>query len=148
MYSKIVNPKTGRKVSVASQLGKSIVRKYLNVLSGGKRGLYAPRHPSVTKRARRRQGSRRAADGFEGNWADFNEHFPNDTHWQNAVEIRFVHDTGPTGRGRWITKHEFADTIQALCRKIAQRGWKMWSAVEPDEASVAEDATPPTSVRV
>ena len=35
MYSKIVNPKTGRKVSVTSRLGKSIVRKYLNVLTGG-----------------------------------------------------------------------------------------------------------------
>ena len=35
MYSKIVNPKTGRKVSVTSRLGKNILRKYLSVLPGG-----------------------------------------------------------------------------------------------------------------
>jgi len=35
MYSKIVNPKTGRKVSVKSRLGKTIIRKYLFILSGG-----------------------------------------------------------------------------------------------------------------
>ena len=35
MYSKIVNPKTGRQVSVKSRLGKDILRKYLFILSGG-----------------------------------------------------------------------------------------------------------------
>ena len=35
MYSKIVNPKTGRKVSVKSRLGKNILRKYLFILNGG-----------------------------------------------------------------------------------------------------------------
>jgi len=35
MYSKIVNPKTGRKVSETSRLGKNILKKYLNVLTGG-----------------------------------------------------------------------------------------------------------------
>ena len=35
MYSKIVNPITGRKVDVTGTLGKQIVRKYLNVLMGG-----------------------------------------------------------------------------------------------------------------
>ena len=35
MYSKIVNPETGRKISVTSQLGKKILRKYLNGLTGG-----------------------------------------------------------------------------------------------------------------
>ena len=40
MYSKIVNPKTGRKVSVTSRLGKSIVRNYLNVLTGGSRRVH------------------------------------------------------------------------------------------------------------
>ena len=32
MYSKITNPKTGRKVSVKSRLGKMILRNYLLVL--------------------------------------------------------------------------------------------------------------------
>ncbi len=35
MYSKIVNPKTGRKVSVNGRLGKRILRNYLIFLSGG-----------------------------------------------------------------------------------------------------------------
>ena len=35
MYSNIVNPKTGRQVSVKSRLGKDILRKYLFILSGG-----------------------------------------------------------------------------------------------------------------
>lgn len=35
MYSKIVDSKTGLKVSVTSRLGKNILEKYLNVLTGG-----------------------------------------------------------------------------------------------------------------
>ena len=35
MYSLIVNPKTNRKVSIKSRLGKSILRNYLQILSGG-----------------------------------------------------------------------------------------------------------------
>jgi hypothetical protein len=35
MYSNIVNPKTGRRVSVKSRLGKKILRQYLFILSGG-----------------------------------------------------------------------------------------------------------------
>jgi len=36
-YSKIVNPKTGRKVSTSGRLGKEILRNYFFVLSGGKK---------------------------------------------------------------------------------------------------------------
>ena len=35
MYTKIVNPKTHRRVLIKSKLGKRILRNYLNVLSGG-----------------------------------------------------------------------------------------------------------------
>ena len=35
MYSKIVNPKTGRKVNINGSLGKSIIKNYLNFLKGG-----------------------------------------------------------------------------------------------------------------
>ena len=35
MYSKIVNPRTGRRVSVKSRLGKNILINYLFILSGG-----------------------------------------------------------------------------------------------------------------
>ena len=35
MYSLIVSPITGRKVSVNGKLGKSILRNYINVLYGG-----------------------------------------------------------------------------------------------------------------
>ena len=35
MYSKIVNPITGRKVSITGRLGRKILRRYLNILSGG-----------------------------------------------------------------------------------------------------------------
>jgi hypothetical protein len=35
MYSKIENPLTGRRVSINGKLGRSILRNYLNVLSGG-----------------------------------------------------------------------------------------------------------------
>ena len=35
MYTKIVNPKTGRKVSVKSRLGIKILQKYLNFKKGG-----------------------------------------------------------------------------------------------------------------
>ena len=33
MYSKIINPKTGKKVLTTSRLGKSILRNYLKVLN-------------------------------------------------------------------------------------------------------------------
>ena len=35
MYTKIINPKTGRKVSVTSRLGKQILKKYVSFLTGG-----------------------------------------------------------------------------------------------------------------
>ena len=35
MYTKISNPKTGRKVNITSRLGKQIIRNYLNYLNGG-----------------------------------------------------------------------------------------------------------------
>jgi len=35
MYSKIVNPKTGRKVSIGGKIGRQILRNYLIVLSEG-----------------------------------------------------------------------------------------------------------------
>ena len=35
MYSKIINPVTGKKVAINGKLGKTILRKYLFVLSGG-----------------------------------------------------------------------------------------------------------------
>ena len=35
MYTKIANPKTGRKVAITSRLGKQIIRNYLNYLRGG-----------------------------------------------------------------------------------------------------------------
>jgi len=34
MYSKIVNPETGRKVSTKGKLGQSILRNYINLLGG------------------------------------------------------------------------------------------------------------------
>mgnify|MGYP006142185123 FL=1 len=34
-YSKIVNPKTGRKVSISGRIGREILKQYLNVLTGG-----------------------------------------------------------------------------------------------------------------
>ena len=40
MYSKIVNPKTGRRVSITSRLGKEILRNYLSILVGGEK--FAP----------------------------------------------------------------------------------------------------------
>ena len=35
MYSKIVNPMTGRKVSLEGKLGKQILYNYINELTGG-----------------------------------------------------------------------------------------------------------------
>ena len=35
MYKKIINPETGRKVSINGKLGKTILRHYINVLQGG-----------------------------------------------------------------------------------------------------------------
>lgn len=37
MYKKIVNPETGRKVSINNKIGKKILSNYINVLRGGKR---------------------------------------------------------------------------------------------------------------
>jgi hypothetical protein len=34
-YSKIINPKTGRKVSITGKLGQNILRNYISVLRGG-----------------------------------------------------------------------------------------------------------------
>ena len=38
MYSKIVNPSTGRKVNISSRLGRKILKNYLQVLKGGASG--------------------------------------------------------------------------------------------------------------
>ena len=35
MYSKIVNPMTGRRISITGKLGKIILRNYINILMGG-----------------------------------------------------------------------------------------------------------------
>jgi len=35
MYSKIVDPETGIKISLTTQFGKKILKKYLNILKGG-----------------------------------------------------------------------------------------------------------------
>lgn len=45
MYSKIVNPKTGRKVSVGGRLGRDILRWYLIVLRGGVGTSQTPEEP-------------------------------------------------------------------------------------------------------
>ena len=50
MYSKIVNPKTGRKVNVNSVFGKKILRKYLSVLKGGASSQWASGGASAEER--------------------------------------------------------------------------------------------------
>lgn len=35
MWSKIVNPKTGRKVNINSKIGKNIIKNYINHQNGG-----------------------------------------------------------------------------------------------------------------
>ena len=67
MYSNIVNPKTGRRVSVKSRLGKDILRKYLFILSGGA----AP----TTTRAAVAQG-----DDFD-DWYDNSDDDEDDDDW-------------------------------------------------------------------
>ena len=52
MYSKIVNPKTGRKVNVNGRLGKSIIKNYIVFLNGGGLG-------EKTKEAVRRSDNKR-----------------------------------------------------------------------------------------
>tara|TARA_B110000208_G_C11743521_1_gene420821 strand:- start:835 stop:1134 length:300 start_codon:yes stop_codon:yes gene_type:complete len=51
MYSKIINPKTGRKVNVNGRLGKSIIRNYIVFVNGGELG-------GKTKEALRKAGNR------------------------------------------------------------------------------------------
>jgi len=51
MYSKIINPKTGRKVNVNGRLGKSIIRNYIVFVNGGELG-------KKTKEALRKAGNR------------------------------------------------------------------------------------------
>ena len=46
MYSKIINPDTGLKVNIGSRLGKTILRNYLSVLSGGAHPAPAPKPPA------------------------------------------------------------------------------------------------------
>lgn len=43
MYSKIINPKTGRRVNIKSRLGRLILKNYIRVLRGGS----MPRFPST-----------------------------------------------------------------------------------------------------
>uniref|UniRef100_A0A6C0B3W4 Uncharacterized protein n=1 Tax=viral metagenome TaxID=1070528 RepID=A0A6C0B3W4_9ZZZZ len=53
MYSKIVNPKTGRKVNVGGKIGRTILRNYLIVLSEGgaqARAWVAPWHATTPLR--------------------------------------------------------------------------------------------------
>ena len=46
MYKQIYNPETGRKVNVKGRLGRKILSKYLNVLTGGSRTVS---HATLTK---------------------------------------------------------------------------------------------------
>ena len=47
MYSKIINPETGRMVNVDGRLGKEILKNYLNVLHGGASSKSSTLFPSV-----------------------------------------------------------------------------------------------------
>jgi len=47
MYSKIINPKTGKKVLTTSRLGKSILRNYLKVLNKQKGGAMTKFNPAM-----------------------------------------------------------------------------------------------------
>ena len=57
MYSKIINPKTGRKVNVNGRLGKSIIRNYIVFVNGGELGKKTKE--VVIKADNRRQYERR-----------------------------------------------------------------------------------------
>ena len=98
MYSKIVNPQTGRKVSINGRLGRNILKKYLTVLNGGsqRRGdLYElkpmPFAPPTEENAEVER--RRAMEGITGPTAfpefpsenDFVEANLSDEEWGAAV---------------------------------------------------------------
>uniref|UniRef100_A0A6C0B5D0 Uncharacterized protein n=1 Tax=viral metagenome TaxID=1070528 RepID=A0A6C0B5D0_9ZZZZ len=69
MYSKIINPKTGRKVSVKGRLGQIILRNYMKELSGkfSKGGAQTNiiSGASRTRRAARMAAARLAAEAAE-----------------------------------------------------------------------------------
>ena len=67
MYSKIVNPRTGRRVSVKSRLGKNILRNYLFILSGGAAPrVWSPKY-TVSQTA---QYNTAPPSGGGGSWVD------------------------------------------------------------------------------
>ena len=49
-YNYIVNPETGRKVKLDGRKGKEVLRKYLNVQSGGAEGLPSNFDPNMSNR--------------------------------------------------------------------------------------------------
>jgi len=69
MYSKIINPETGRKVSVKGRLGQIILRNYMKELSGkfSKGGAQTNiiSGASRTRRAARMAAARLAAEAAE-----------------------------------------------------------------------------------
>ena len=69
MYSKIINPKTGRKVSVKGRLGQIILRNYMKELSGkfskGGAQTNTISGASRTRRAARMAAARLAAAAAE-----------------------------------------------------------------------------------
>uniref|UniRef100_A0A6C0B570 Uncharacterized protein n=1 Tax=viral metagenome TaxID=1070528 RepID=A0A6C0B570_9ZZZZ len=52
MYNKIVNPKTGRKVNLAGDLGRSIIKNYLNFLKGGRAPSFTLSYQEASKALR------------------------------------------------------------------------------------------------
>ena len=56
MYSKITNPRTGRKVNINGRVGRKILNQYINALQGGENpvafmvfGRFQPPHNSHTE---------------------------------------------------------------------------------------------------
>ena len=67
MYSKIINPETGRKVAINGKLGKTILRNYMFVLNGGSSSKGAAKAPSSELESMHPIGQERTINGSRFN---------------------------------------------------------------------------------
>lgn len=122
MFSQIVNPKTNRKVNINSKTGKTILRNYINIQSGGKvewndrGGFIATGGPATRERSRAEirvlnmlrvdyRGARGDVQNYSEFWKNPNTKYPQFGHWERGWV-----DATRNRRGYWENRHTFRKT--------------------------------------
>lgn len=132
MYSKIINPKTGRKVNVSGKLGRSIIRNYLTILNAGGK---TPKSQWGPAKSHRSDMARRDLAGL-GSADDYlpakHKHY---TTQLNELGMINLEDFSPWRKGDY--EETLATLVEELgappgdIKEIIHHAWTMWFNTAP-----------------